>query len=66
MRKFLAEKGENQFLGGSRCSVGDVEAWGVINLTEGTSAFAEYEKHAELMQARVSYCSGIQSSHSNL
>jgi len=50
VEKFLAEKGDAQFLGGDRCSVGDVEAWGVINLTEGTTAFAEYEKHPELMQ----------------
>lgn len=50
MAKFLREKGGNKFLGGEKCSVADVEAWAVINLTEGTSAFPEYEKHEDLMK----------------
>ena len=50
MAKFLAKKGENRFLGGDFPSVADVEAYGVINLTENTSAFPEYEKNPAFFQ----------------
>ena len=50
MEKFLSHREGNRFLGGDRPSVADVEAWGVVNLTEGTSAFPHYVKNPEFAQ----------------
>jgi len=48
--KFLERKGDERFLGGDRPSIADIEAFAVINLTEGTSAWEQYEQSPELMQ----------------
>jgi len=39
VQKFLEKRNGKRFLGGDTPSVADVEAYGVVNLTEGTSAF---------------------------
>lgn len=48
--KFLLQRNGHRFLGGDEPSVADVEAYGVVNLTEGTSAFPEFEKNPEFYQ----------------
>jgi len=50
VRKFLDHRNGERFIGGDFPSVADVEAYGVVNLTEDTSAFPEYEKHPEFLQ----------------
>jgi len=50
VRKFLDHRKGERFIGGDFPSVADVEAYGVVNLTENTSAFPEYEKHPEFLQ----------------